>query len=36
MERVMIHVCDADGIAFSMSLAELLPGTFTAELGERA
>ena len=36
MADVPVHVCDAKGIAFTMSLAELLPGTFRAELGERA
>ena len=36
MGEVMVHMATADGIARSMSLAELLPGGFTATLGERA
>ena len=34
MASVPVHLCTADGIAETMTLAELLPGTFTATLGE--
>lgn len=33
MGDVPVHLCDANGIAATMTLAELLPGTFTATLG---
>ena len=36
MGAVMVHMATREGIARSMSLADLLPGTFTAVLGERA
>ena len=32
MARVPVHLCTASGIAATMTLAELLPGTFTADL----
>ena len=35
MGNVLVHLCTAEGIAATMTLAELLPGTFTATLGER-
>ena len=34
MASVPVHLCTADGVAATMTLAELLPGTFTATLGE--
>ena len=34
MGDVMVHMATSEGIARSMSLADLLPGTFTATLGE--
>ena len=34
MADVPVHLCTADGIAATMTLADLLPGTFTARLGE--
>ena len=36
MGEVMVHMATANGTARSMSLADLLPGTFTAVLGKRA
>ena len=36
MGDVPVHLCTADGIAATMTLAELLPGTFTAVLGDSA
>ena len=36
MRDVTVHVCTSEGVAMSMSLAEMLPGTFAAKLGERA
>ena len=33
MANVPVHLCDVNGIAATMTLAELLPGTFTASLG---
>ena len=36
MADVPVHLCTADGVAATMTLAELLPGTFTATLGENA
>ena len=32
--EVPVHVCTTAGVAFTMSLAELLPGSFEARLGE--
>ena len=36
MAGVPVHLCDSSGIAGTMSVAELLPGSFSARLGDRA